>query len=289
MQRKLIVNADGFGFTYGNNRGIFESLDAGFIRSVSVNVNFPAVEELGRLAADHPHVSVGIHFNLAVGEPVADPARIPTLLGADGRFLDGDFRRALFSGKIAPREIEVELQAQVMRMLDYVPRISHFDGHRNAHTLPLYFNVALKVARAAGISRIRALRSYPFTGNTPGPMDRVFVYSRDRTRVARDLVKSTMASCLPRLGFRSADRLIAPINRDARSMKTSAEMWRALLEHLPHGSSEVFCHPGYVDETLKTHALYVEQREVERRILSNPGLVEYAATCGVELISFWDL
>jgi len=29
MTKKLIVNADGFGFTFGNNKGILETLEVG--------------------------------------------------------------------------------------------------------------------------------------------------------------------------------------------------------------------------------------------------------------------
>ena len=43
--KRLIVNADGFGFTFGNNRAILEVLEHGFVRSVSVNVTWPAVRE----------------------------------------------------------------------------------------------------------------------------------------------------------------------------------------------------------------------------------------------------
>ena len=32
--KKLIVNADGFGFTFGNNKAIFEILPRGFVKSV---------------------------------------------------------------------------------------------------------------------------------------------------------------------------------------------------------------------------------------------------------------
>ena len=49
MTKKLIVNADGFGFTFGNNKGILETLEVGIVRSISTNVNFPAVEEIHKV------------------------------------------------------------------------------------------------------------------------------------------------------------------------------------------------------------------------------------------------
>jgi predicted glycoside hydrolase/deacetylase ChbG (UPF0249 family) len=70
LKRRLIVNADGFGFTSGNNRGILECLPAGLVRSVSVNANFPSVREVVELRR-FPDISVGIHFDTWWGPMVS--------------------------------------------------------------------------------------------------------------------------------------------------------------------------------------------------------------------------
>ena len=44
--RRLIVNADGFGLTNGINKAIFEVLERGFVRSVSINSTFKAVDDV---------------------------------------------------------------------------------------------------------------------------------------------------------------------------------------------------------------------------------------------------
>ena len=87
MAKKLIVNADGFGFTFGNNKGILETLEAGIVRSISTNVNFPAVEEIHKVAENFPHVSIGIHLNLTAGRPVSKPESILSLLDENGEAL----------------------------------------------------------------------------------------------------------------------------------------------------------------------------------------------------------
>ena len=43
--KRLIVNADDFGFSPNRNRGIIESVEKGIVTSVSILVNFPAAEE----------------------------------------------------------------------------------------------------------------------------------------------------------------------------------------------------------------------------------------------------
>lgn len=60
--RRLIVNADGFGFGPGATQAIFEAVAAsGPITSVSVNANFPDAERLGEFVKQFPHISVGVH------------------------------------------------------------------------------------------------------------------------------------------------------------------------------------------------------------------------------------
>ena len=74
--RRLIVNADGFGFTEGVNRGIVEAVEGGLVHSTSCVVNFPRDRVAPAFAAHWPHVSPGVHFNLSVGRPVCDPGQV---------------------------------------------------------------------------------------------------------------------------------------------------------------------------------------------------------------------
>ena len=59
----LIVNADDFGYGEAINRGIVEAVDRGIVSSVSLMVNTPGVEEALGLAAERPHLSLGLHAN----------------------------------------------------------------------------------------------------------------------------------------------------------------------------------------------------------------------------------
>ncbi len=117
MARKLIVNADGFGFTHGNNRGILECLPAGVIKSVSVNANFPAVAETPKLIEQFGEVSVGIHLDLSVGPCVSDAASIPDLVDENGTFLGPEFSRKAARGQIPHEQMVRELTGQVERLI----------------------------------------------------------------------------------------------------------------------------------------------------------------------------
>jgi len=286
--RRLIVNADGFGFTAGNNRAIFETLRAGVVRSISVNANFPFVAEVTRVVAEFSGVSIGIHFNLAVGRPVCDPDRVRSLTRADGTFLDDAFVKALWTGRIRGDHIRAELRAQVRVLMDLGVRLTHWDGHRNQHLMPGYFEAAMEVAREAGIARMRTNRHWLFdaSGATAAGVRH---YARHPDRLVRHLLAAAQMARAARAGFRMADRMVTPIRGGPGTWKTDRAFWEVLFQRLPEGTSEVYCHPGHVDDTLRTHARYVEEREAEARVLSDPSLAETARRAGVTLISFQEL
>ena len=77
----LIVNADDFGLTAGVSRGILDAHRTGIVTSTTLLVNRampPAqIEELTASA-----LGVGVHLNLTLGTPVADPKRVPSLVDA---------------------------------------------------------------------------------------------------------------------------------------------------------------------------------------------------------------
>jgi predicted glycoside hydrolase/deacetylase ChbG (UPF0249 family) len=63
--RYLIVNADDFGLTDGINRGIIEASEKGIVRSASLMVRQEHAPAAAFYAREHPHLSVGLHFDVA--------------------------------------------------------------------------------------------------------------------------------------------------------------------------------------------------------------------------------
>jgi len=288
MPGKLIVNADGFGFTFGNNRGILECLEAGVVRSVSVNANFPAVEETPAMAERFPRVSVGVHLCLTAGRCVSDPADVPDLVHEDGSFLGNDFRPTVMAGRIPRDQLLRELRAQVQRLADMGVPLTHWDGHQNQHLLPPFFDAALRVVKEFGIGRMRTHRHYLFgVGGGRGVRAALHLLTHPR-RAGYYAAERFLMRKARRRGMRMADRLITPGLLDG-SRKFNRQFWVELFRRLPEGVSEIYCHPGYPDETLAAHATYVNERIEELKILRDPALAEEAVRAGVDLISFHDV
>lgn len=289
MPKRLIINADGFGFTRGNNRGILECLQAGAVRSVSVNANFPACDETACLVRDYPAVSVGVHLDLSVGPCVCDPAEVPDLVNNEGEFLGPAFRGKALRGRIPHDQIVRELTAQVQRLVDMGVKLSHWDSHQNQHLYPPFFRAAMEVGNAFGIPCMRTHDHYLFASTGGARRARAMLHLLTHPR--RALVYAHSSRMMRRAraaGMRLADRLISPGILDG-VQKYQPEFWNALLHRLPEGVSEVYCHPGYPDDTLAANARYVEQRKLELEILRDPSLIDKARKTGVELISFWDI
>jgi len=282
--KRLIVNADGFGFGPGATQGIIDAIREGhFISSVSVNANFPDVERVRDLISEFPHISIGVHLNPMAGKPCLPPDQVPSLVGKDGCLQNEKFPRLLRTGAISESELEAELDAQIAKAKELAgARLTHLDSQGNQHLV--YFNLFLKLAREWGIprmrnnasficlesphprsSRLKAYLSKPHVGG-------VHFYRRYQMRKARAA------------GLRLADNLITV--GYAGQGKTHEESWLNVLRNLPIGTYEIYCHPGYADNTLRRWSVYHQQREQELVVLRNPKLREAARAAGVELISF---
>jgi predicted glycoside hydrolase/deacetylase ChbG (UPF0249 family) len=103
--RHLIVNADDFGHSPGVTDGIIEAHAHGIVTSTSLMVHEPAAEQAGRLAREHPALSVGLHFVDDGGADLDDPAAL-----------------------------ERALRGQLARFGELVGRPpTHIDSHHHAH------------------------------------------------------------------------------------------------------------------------------------------------------------
>ena len=290
-QRRLIVNADGFGFASGVNRGIEKAVAGGIVRSTSCVVNFSNIEELPSFVSRWPHVSVGVHFNLSVGRPITDPSLVATLVDREGNFWGAELPRRLLSRAVSREHLRRELFAQAQRMVNLGTTPSHWDGHQNKHLYPPFFMEALRVAKQCGIRRMRTPKRYLVPEQSRGT-SRPLALGRYYLTHPRRVITHTYGRALSRLcrrrGMRMADRLISPSYLGGNK-KWVLDTWLSIIDALPIGTSEIYCHPGYVDDSLRERATYVQERELEVAVLTAAELEAKVRSSGVELTSFRDL
>jgi predicted glycoside hydrolase/deacetylase ChbG (UPF0249 family) len=289
-EKLLLINADGYGFTAGLNRGIEEAIDHGVVTSISVNSNFEAALELEALIARRPDISVGVHLNPVAGKPVSPRDEVPTLVDEAGEFHLDSFTAKLGSGHIDLGELALELGRQIERVQGLVPTITHLDGHQDRHVWPKFYDVFLDLAKRYGIGRMRTharrigmehrhrtLRTGVYYATHP-KRTAVQVYGRYLMRKAR------------RRGLRMCDRRLSIEASTPRSTEEMLDAWLQLARSCPTGTNEMVCHPGYVDDELRRWARKtLDQRERERLAVTDPRLRTAFDDHGIRLISFHDI
>lgn len=286
VDRKLIINADGFGFTNGINKGIIESIEKGTVRSISCNVNFPFIEDVEEVAKNYREVSIGLHLNVNVGKPVCSHEDVPSLINESGEFWGNKFTFKLLSNHIKMSELQNECEAQIKKLQYYGIKISHLDGHQNKHLYPGYFQSVLKLGIKYGIMRIRCHKRYIFLKDINNRKLRILQYytSHPKQLITHGYDRMMM-NLAKRKGFKMADRMISH-GYIEDSEKYNLCAWIAIIKNLPPGINEIYCHPGYPDDDLKRYAKYVDERLMELLVLTSPELIQEIQKENIHLISF---
>jgi predicted glycoside hydrolase/deacetylase ChbG (UPF0249 family) len=62
-----------------------------------------------------------------------------------------------------------------------------------------------------------------------------------------------------------------------------------IINNLGEGTSEIMCHPGYVDDAFANESVYNRQRERELKILTDPTIREAIQANNIQLITFAEL
>jgi chitin disaccharide deacetylase len=288
--RRLIVNADDFGFTAGINRAIVEAHTRGIVTSSTLMVKGPAFEDAVRSGKTVPRLSVGCHVVLIDGEPVVDPEKLPSLTSpkTTGRFRDGlrSFATRAMIGRLNRDEIKLEVSAQIHQLQSAGVQVSHVDTHKHTHLFPAVLRPLLDAARECGI---RAVRN-PFGPSRPlrsaELLTRPSLWSRyAEVRILRTLAGKFRDAVKAR-GFATPDGTLGIVVTGALDEK----LFRAIAAIIPEGTWEFVCHPGYNDDDLKSARTRLrESRETELRVLTMPEVRELLCRQEIELISYRDL
>jgi hopanoid biosynthesis associated protein HpnK len=288
--RRLIVNADDFGFTAGINRAILEGHTRGIVTSSTLMANGRAFEDAVNLAKTVPRLSVGCHVVLIDGEPVL-AEQLPSITATNSRgvqFRDGlkSFAARALAGRMNANEIENEASAQIGKIQASGLSVSHIDTHKHTHLFPAVLQPLLRAARACGVHAVRN----PFGPRKPLRSSELLKRPGLWTRYAEVRILRTLAA-----NFRDAANRAGLITPDGTLgiVVTGAldeQLFRAIAAVIPEGTWEFVCHPGYNDDDLKAaNTRLRESRETELRVLTMPEARELLSSQGIALISYHDL
>ena len=143
--KRLVVNADDFGFTTDVNQGILEAHRNGILTSTTLMANGPAFDDAVKLALANPSLDVGCHLVLIGGRSLLAPhdplpGSVPELLAA-----------------IVSRRLRVydELAAQVRRIFAAGITPTHIDTHKHTHLAPPVLDAVARIAQEFGVLWVR--------------------------------------------------------------------------------------------------------------------------------------
>ncbi len=268
MSRRLVVNADDFGFTHDVNEGIVEAHRRGILTSTTLMANGAAFEHAVELARANPALDIGCHLVLIGGESLTPPrAALPETVA--------ELIQTLARGRL---NVEAELRAQVGRILAAGIRPTHLDRHKHTHLAPPVLAAVARISAEFGIPWVRRTFDLPLLAGqdqVPWPM-------RAASRVLGAL-RPRFDRVLSEHGCRTTDYFAG----FAVTGRFHTADLVALIESLPEGSTEFMCHPGYCTGELRAARTRLkESRERELEALTAPEAGAALLRAGVDLVNY---
>ena len=254
--KRLIINADDFGFTRDVNAGIIHAHRYGVLTSTTLMANGDAFEDAVRLARETPELDIGCHLVLVQGYSLLTGKPYPEKLV--------DVYRALLGRQLDPYS---ELRPQVEKIIAAGIRPTHLDSHKHTHIYPVVFRAVVRLAREFGIPYVRL----PLDATVPLSAWPCALGKRAYRAMAR---KYAVRMTDHFLGFRLTGSL------------TEAS-FAAAIENLPEGSTELMCHPGFLGPELQSAATRLKESRVrELEALTSPQIRQLLAAKSIRLGPF---
>jgi len=231
MSAYLVVNADDFGLTEGNNRAIADAHRLGIVTSASLLANGGAFDHAVELARKTPGLGVGVHLTLTEGPPIVSSS----VLAPNGSFplSNQPFVRAWLTGRLPCEPIRQEFEAQIRKVMSEGISPTHLDGHKYIHLLPGIVAIVLSLAHKFAI---------PFVRVPHRPADS---WQSHPMRLPGLAILTTLGQ----LTYPQARKAgVQMIDRYAGFVDTGHLTVRALhnlLERPCPGITELVCHPAY--------------------------------------------
>lgn len=142
--KRLIINADDFGYSRAVNFGIITSHVNGVLTSTTLMTNMPGTIHAINLSKEVPNLAVGVHLALTCGKPILE--NVKSLVNESGEFYK---LKDIESGNvnIDKEELYNEWKTQIERLYSNGVKISHIDSHHHVHTFEAFREVAKELSK----------------------------------------------------------------------------------------------------------------------------------------------
>jgi predicted glycoside hydrolase/deacetylase ChbG (UPF0249 family) len=264
--KQLIINSDDYGRTPEISRGIREAHLRGVVTSTTCMMNIPTTANDVMIALkETPDLGMGVHLVLTMGRPISMTESVPSIVDEDGNFFKyTPLIEHLMS--LNMDEVKQEWRAQIEAFFKAVGRKpTHLDSHHHSsYFSPQLFHGMLELAKEYDC----AIR-FPFN-DVSSELEETY-------KQVPDLIQE----------FNPRRPDVCFVNfYDENATK---EDLLNIIGNISDGTSEIMCHPGYVDEAFAKESVYNFQRERELKILTDPSIKQAIQSNAIKLITFADL
>ncbi len=264
--KQLIINSDDYGRTPDISRGIRETHLHGVVTSTTCMMNIPTTgEDIAIALTETPTLGMGVHLVLTMGSPISAPETVPSIVDEHGNFFKyTPLIEHLTSLNID--EVKKEWRAQIEAFIKAAgKKPTHIDSHHHSsYFSPSLFRGMLELAKEYDC----AIR-FPFTD--------ISSELEETAKQVPDLIKE--------FNPRRPDAFFV----NFYDKTATQEQLLSILNNISDGTSELMCHPGFVDDAFAKESVYNFQRERELKILTDPIIKEAILSNGIKLINFADL
>ena len=261
--KQLIINSDDYGRTPDISRGIREAHLNGVVTSTTCMMNIPTTaEDVAIALKETPELAMGVHLVLTMGRPITRETA-SSITDENGNF----FKYVPFVERVPHMDmddVKAEWRAQIEAFIKAAGRKpTHLDSHHHSsYFAPQLFRGMLELAKEYDC----AIR-FPFTNHISSELAETYKH---------------VPSLIEEFNPRRPDAFLVDFY-DTRA--TTEELLR-LINSVNDGTTEIMCHPGYVDDAFAKESVYNFQRERELKILTDPSVKEAIEGTGIKLSTF---
>ena len=273
----LLLHCDDAGMCEEANIAVQSYVLKGDINSAAVMMPCPYADEMVEWTKKHPQADIGVHLTLTSEwknyrwPPLTDAKKVPGLIDPEGKFWHEVPDVVMHA---SAEEIEIEIRAQIDKMIAMGHDPSHIDTHMGTlYGSVDYVKVFLKTAEKYGIPANAIDLSNP---------EVVAHYRKAGYPITDDVIKLLEGYKLPKL-----DNFTSVPN--GKTYEEKRENFFNLVKSLKPGLTEIIFHPSIVTDSLKSITGSWQQRGWEAEMFSDPVVKQFFADNDIELTNWTEI
>lgn len=240
-----------FGLTEGINQGCIDSYQNGILTEMSLMMDSPATNAAAKLASENIIKGVGIHITLN------------DIVGT-GRYLRTDDYKNLLENS-SEKELSNRVNDELKKFEDLLGRIpTHINGHKNCYLHPKIIDT---VSEYASKNNIYVRRYKPFSDGNSAGQDVNAAFVKNKIKITDYIFEHIVGTY---------DEALDGFVNDLKTLEDNT-------------TTEIFFHPGIVDDQLRSYSSLLDDRERDLKLLKDSKFKNELINLGFNICGFSEI